>query len=53
MFKQTVKAVENHNSDVAGVDMSYDETKVMCTEEWKDEDCNCLYLDRSKKENEV
>ena len=32
--------------------MSYEESKELCTEAWKNEDCNDFYLGRSEHKNE-
>ena len=52
MFRQTVKDVENLGRDIECFDMSYEEIKELCTEAWKDEDCNHFYLDRLEQKIE-
>ena len=49
LFNKTLKDIEHIYRDVAGYDMTYDEFKELCRKSW-DEDYNCLYIDRTKKE---
>ena len=49
LFNQTLKDIEHIYRDVAGYDLNYDEFKDLCRKSWE-EDYNCLYIDRFKKE---
>ena len=51
LFNQTLKDLEHIYRDVAGYDMNYDEFKDLCRKSWG-EDCNYLYIDRSKKRDQ-
>ena len=50
LFQQTLKDVQHIYTDKAGFDMSYDEFKRLCKEEWRDKS-NYLLLNRLKDKN--
>ena len=42
-LKQTSKDVEKVFRDIGGIDMSYDEVKELCRDEWKNDDSKNFY----------
>ena len=45
--------MENIYKDIPGFDMTYDESKDICREAWKDEDCEIFLQVRLIKKNEA
>ena len=50
LFQQTLKDVQHIYTDIAGFDMSYDEFKSLCKEEWRDK-YNYLLINRLEDKN--
>ena len=50
---QTLKDAENIYKGTTGFDMSYDGSKDLCREAWKDEDYNYFYLDRFELKTDI
>ena len=46
-FKQTLKDVDYHYYDIAGIDMPFDDFEKLCSEALKD-DFECSKIDRRK-----